>query len=356
MPSSLLDLRRDVTTRSGIRADALWTDVAQGTWLLEFASGPGLRDLRAKLLNAAVMLDKEPQSVQALCVITSDKVTMERLTADLALVRRILREEVGLRVHVGRCGPSGEGVVLGPEVPPALANIVSGFVQQQARRRTPGGTQIDVTGLLIRAWMAGRPALMVKEIQETVGASHPTVASALETLGKQGVLERTTDRRVRLSRFPVDEWPQWVVGSIKARTIAKFDDPSRHARGPYEMAARLVKATRKRVAISGVVGATQHYPELDITSAPRLDLCVAGPGDLSWVAKLDAGLVRDDHSRYPALAVHILPPKADSTFEVIDGQLWADPLECLVALYEAKLNEQAEQMLQHLTLRQIFRG
>ena len=343
------NLSHDVSTLSGLRADARWFD-STGTWLIELASGPGLRDLRAKLLDTAVMLDKEPASVRALCIITSEKVTMERLSADLALVRNVLRPEVAGRVYVGRCMKSGEGVMLESGVPTALVNVVTNVVQRQAlaRRRAPGGTTIDVLGLLIRAWFDLRPPLMVKEIQEEVGASHPTVAGVIEQLAKQGVLERSSDRRVRLAKFPVDEWPHWLVTNIKARTIAKFVDPSRQARGPHEMADRLTKATKKRAAISGVVGASKHYPDLNISSAPRLDLSLAGSQDLSWVAKLDAGLVRDDDARFPALAVHLLPSQADSTFMELDGQLYADPLECMVALYEAKLNEQAEDMLQHL--------
>jgi hypothetical protein len=355
MTVTLHNLSREVPTLSGLRADARWIDSTYGTWLVELASGPGLRDMRAKLLDAAVMLDKEPDSVRALCVITSEKVTMERLAADLHLVRHVFRPAVAARVHVGRCTRSGDAVLLEPGVPLVLADVVSNIVQRQAleRRRSPGGTRIDVLGLLIRAWIDHRPPLMVKEVQEAVGASHPTVAGVIEHLAKQGVLERRSDRRVMLSRFPIDEWPHWLVTNIKARKIARFVDPSRQARSPYEMAHRLTKVTKKRVAVSGAVGAMKHYPDLNITSAPRLDLSVAGTQDLSWVAKLDAGLVRDDDARFPALAVHILPPLADSTFTEIDGQLWADPLECLVTMYEAKLNDQCEDMLQYLIRQRI---
>jgi len=344
------ELSREVSTRSGMRADARWIDSDHGTWLVELASGPGLRDLRAKLLDSAVMLDREPSSVRALCVITSEKVTMERLLADLDLVRHVLRPSVAERVHVGRCAETGANVLLEPGVPPVLEHVVANVQRQQAleRRRAPGGTQLDVFGFLIRAWLNQAPPLMIKDIQEAVGASYPTVGSVIEKLAKQGALERSRDRRVRLSKFPSGEWPNWLVSSMKARTIARFVDPSGHARGPNEMAARLTKATKKRVAISGVVGASKHYPDLNITSAPRLDLSVAGSQDLSWVAKLDAGLVRDDDAPYPALAVHFLPPRADRTFMDMDGQLWADPLECVVTLYEAKLHEQGEDMLQHL--------
>ena len=201
---------------------------------------------------------------------------------------------------------------------------------------------------------------MVKDIQEAVGASHPTVASGLDQLKKQGVLHRLSDRSVELNGFPRDEWPRWLLGTVQARKIARYVDPSRHARGPHEMAARLpnamkaTKATKLRVAVSGVVGALQHFPDLDITSPPRLDLCIAtepGREDLAFVHKLDAGLVRDDDAPYPVLAVHLLPLRSDKQFVEVDGRLCADPLECLVAMYDMKLYEPAADMLEELIRR-----
>ena len=89
----------------------------------------------------------------------------------------------------------------------------------------------------------------------------------------------------------------------------------------------------------------------DITSAPRLDLCIAtepGREDLAFVHKLDAGLVRDDDAPFPVLAVHLLPLRSDKQFAEIDGRLCADPLECLVAMYDMKLYEPAADMLEEL--------
>ena len=163
-----------------------------------------------------------------------------------------------------------------------------------------------------------------------------------------------SDRSVELKGFPRDEWPRWLLATVQARKIARYVDPSRHARGPHEMAARLQKATKLRIAVSGVVGALQHFPELDITSPPRLDLCIAAePGreDLAFVNKLDAGLVRDDDAPYPVLAVHLLPLRSDKHFAEVDGRLCADPLECLVAMYDMKLYEPAADMLEELIRR-----
>ena len=341
---------------NALKPDLRWVDSQWGTWLIEIASGPGLRDMQGKLMNLAVLLDHEPTDVQALCTIASEKVTQERLQSELAQMRKVIRPDLANRLHVGRCDGSGENVLLEPSLPPLLKDVVTKAVRRaaNARRRSPGGTQLDVFAHLVRSWLAGKGPVMVKDIQEAVGASHPTVAAGLEQLKKQGVLHRLSDRSVELNGFPRDEWPRWLLATVQARKIARYVDPSRHARGPHEMAARLPKATnatKLRVAVSGVVGALQHFPDLDITSPPRLDLCIAtepGREDLAFVHKLDAGLVRDDDAPFPVLAVHLLPLRSDKQFAEIDGRLCADPLECLVAMYDMKLYEPAADMLEEL--------
>ena len=342
---------------NALKPDVRWVERQWGTWLIEIASGPGLRDMQGKLMNLAVLLDHEPTDVQALCTIASEKVTQERLQSELAQMRKVIRPDLANRLHVGRCDGSGENVLLEPSLPSPLKDVVTKAVHKaaNARRRSPGGTQLEVFAYLVRSWLAGKGPVMVKDIQEAVGASHPTVAAGLEQLKKQGVLHRLSDRSVELNGFPRDEWPRWLLATSQARKIARYVDPSRHARAPHEMAARLPRATKQHVAISGVVGALQHFPDLDITSAPRLDLCIAtepGREDLAFVRKLDAGLVRDDDAPYPALAVHMLPLRSGKQFVEIDGSLFADPLECMVALYDMKLYEPANEMLEDLIRRQ----
>jgi len=344
---------------NALKPDVRWIDSQWGTWLIEIASGPGLRDMQVKLMNLAVLLDHEPTDVQALCTIASEKVTRERLQSELAQMRKVIRPDLANRLHVGRCDGSGENVLLEPSLPILLKDVVTKAVRKaaNARRRSPGGTQLDVFAYLVRTWLADKGPVMVKDIQEAVGASHPTVAAGLDQLKKQGVLHRLSDRSVELKGFPRDEWPRWLLATVQARKIARYVDPSRHARGPHEMAARLpkaTKATKLRVAVSGVVGALQHFPDLDITSPPRLDLCIAvepGREDLAFVHKLDAGLERDDDAPYPVLAVHILPLRSGKQFEEVEGRLCADPLECLVAMYDMKLYEPAADMLEELIRR-----
>ena len=81
---------RQRTHQSALKPNVRWVDSQWGTWLIEIAAGPGLRDMQGKLMNLAVLLDHEPPDVQALCTIASAKVTQERLQNELAQMRQNL--------------------------------------------------------------------------------------------------------------------------------------------------------------------------------------------------------------------------------------------------------------------------
>ncbi len=104
-------------------------------------------------------------------------------------------------------------MLLEPNLPSALKDVVAKAVRRaaSARRRSPGGTQLDVFAYLVRSWLAGKGPVSVKDIQEDVGASHPTVAAGLEQLKKQGVLHRLSGRTVELQGLPT---------SVLAKTVA----------------------------------------------------------------------------------------------------------------------------------------
>lgn len=136
-----------------------------------------------------------------------------------------------------------------------------------------------------------------------------------------------------------------------ARKSVRFVDPTGNARMPSAMADRLLSLRSKRgaskVAISGVLGATRYFPDLNITAAPRLDLSV-DDGDQRFVAKLDAGLLRtDDQNRKPALVLHMQrdcrPP------EIVEKEPeLAARLDCLADLEELGLQAEAEEFAYEL--------
>jgi hypothetical protein len=202
--------------------------------------------------------------------------------------------------------------------------------------------QSEVFRVLLHQWIVGKGPMTSDWIAKAVGCSYRTVAATIEKLGP--VVERLSDRRVRLKYFPREAWSQFVAVSKNARAATSFCDRSDQPRSPESLVRRLQKLGRSDVAIGGVIGAKRYFAELDIVGAPRLDLCIHAPGkhaDLGFVQQLDPALspTSDPHEP-PRLAVHFLRRK-ESFFTRDSGGIWADPVECLADLIEARLDTQA---------------
>ena len=107
--------------------------------------------------------------------------------------------------------------------------------------------------------------------------------------------------------------------------------------------------------MGGVIGAKYYYPDLNMVSTPRLDLCVHAPKDhfdLEFMKHLDPALKRsaatNGHSR---VALHFIRRKESFFTRDESGNFWADPVECLTDLYEAALDPQALEFQTHLLKR-----
>jgi len=86
--------------------------------------------------------------------------------------------------------------------------------------------------------------------------------------------------------------------------------------------------------------------------APRLDVSLHSPGkrlDLEFIGRLDPALKRVEDPCAPAnVVVHAVRHADPQSTPRKDGLAWADPLECLFDLYEARLDMQAGQFLEAL--------
>jgi hypothetical protein len=199
-----------------------------------------------------------------------------------------------------------------------------------AERGKTGGNRTDygfvILKLLIHRWLTSGNAVTADWLAKTGGCSYPAVARALRPLG--GLVERTSDRRILLRWFPKDEFARLVAVSDRARSTVRFADPSGQPRSIKAHIRRLEKLAPPGLAIGGVLGALHGFPSLDIVGAPRLPVT-----DPLQPATLVAHAVRH----------------ADPLFVPRQGGLaWADPVECLLDLHEARLDMQASQFLDHL--------
>jgi hypothetical protein len=185
------------------------------------------------------------------------------------------------------------------------------------------------------------------------GCSYPAVARALNSLG--GLVERRSDRRVTLRWFPKDEFSRLLAVADRARSTARFADHSGQPRPMESYLRRLEKLNPTGLALGGVPGAKHYYPELDIVGTPRLDLSVHCPGkrlNPEFIERLDPALKRVIDPLAPANVVVHAVRHADPYFTSRDGGLmWADPVECLFDLHEARLDMQAGQFLDALQRR-----
>lgn len=336
------------TSNKSRPADIGWkVDGHWGEWGVSVkASLHTTRDLRAALLSMAYAARFEAASKWA-CVLVNTKMTSRRLQDELEMFKATVTGDVAARVWLGKTQKSGKLEGAGCPIP---ADWLDQLVQQAAARATPlvrGASKYEVLSLLTLHWLQGVPPQSADALCQAAGVSYPTLAAVLKELDLDHAVERDSSRKVHLNRLPQDAWKRWAVAKTRVRKTVRFVDYAGQARSPEEMVQRLRRLKLPNVAVAGVLGAKHYYPQLDITSSPRLDLTVHGDSaNLDFVDQLDPGLQRSTNpADTPQLVVHyLLRPQA--FFEVdSDGTVWADPVECLADLFEARLNSQADDML-----------
>lgn len=333
----------------GFEPDGRWRN-----WWVEVITSHTLRDLRASYLGLAFLLNRSPESeMQALCVLVDSRITPERLDVEIQLLQEVMRPEISSRISIAQYSMDGE--LIG--APPVDDNFPAWLIElvrhESNRTGRPGGTQQTVFAHLIMNWLDNSKPLTRTAIQSASGASYPTVANALKKLEAMDILELRSDRRVELKRFPWDEWRRWVISNQDARKTVVFSDKTGKGRSTQSMLERLKQLGREDIAIGGVIGAKHYFPKLDISGNVRLDLTIKGnkrTANLDFVRQLDAGLVESRGSNeVGSVAVHFSDSRADNMFmRDSNGVVWANPVQCLVDLYELRLEMQAQEMLQFL--------
>lgn len=305
------------------------------------------RELHNILLDAAYSLNGNEATFLAL--LFKCGFTPGRLVKEIEAFKGVIRPNIGCRVHVLAVSPEDDlGQILSAYVDADQLNTLHSGVLEQASGTSKASSRQDVQFLLLHRWLLGQSPITTAELAAQSGASQPTVYAALADL-PSGDIQRTRDRRVSLKSFSPQAWQKWLNRSAEAQTV-KFVDRSGAPRSPEKLARTLSAMTLSSVAIGGVLGAMHHYPAIDITGAPHLDLLIHGTqhADLSFIERLDPGLVRDDSAdARPHVRIHFTN-RRDSYFEVGEGVAWADVLDCVVHMWKASLNHQVEDLIGHL--------
>jgi hypothetical protein len=332
----------------------LGVDAEVGHRLIEVKIGvSGLRSVRLGLIQMAYALAERPKS-KGYLVLSQVAITRGRLLEEWKFAAAVLRRETLERMFL--CMEEGgrfDGIpdTPDPETQRVLLQVLERERAQAAPRIARADASFVVLEILLHQWLTSGQFLTADWLARTSGYTYPTVANVLRSLGS--LIERGSDRRFRLRWFPREELARLVSMSGRARATARYADRSGQPRSPEAHLARLEKLNLPGLAIGGVLGAKHYFPDLDIVGTPRLDISLHARDhsvDLDFIEKLDPALQRVMDPLEPAsVAVHNVY-HAKSLFVPREGGMqWADPVECLLDLHEARLEMQAAQFLDALS-------
>lgn len=346
------DLRISTTSNP---ADGHW-DSRSGAIFVSVRKTNSVRDVRDAFLALAYLLSEEAAGSRAACVIVDSRLSHSRLQEELDRFRTVIHPTIADRIHF--LLDKGESRRNAVAFSGSLQNEASAFYQwlgelvatsrQTGRAPQIPARQLVMTALAqLRLW--NQAPVTVKHLREICGVSYPTVAAVLKALAEKGWLEGSGDRGVRLRHLTTGEWMDLAGEHAKQRKVHFYTDPTGQG-SPDRMAKRLTRLHAERklpesIRIGGVLGASRHFPGLDITAAPRLDLSV--DADAPLVASIvDAGLVpRSRPEQRIALAVHVTRSFSVLTDVAAQSQgPWAGELECLADLIEMGFTREATEM------------
>jgi hypothetical protein len=311
-----------------------------------------LRTVRTSIMEVAYALAKHP-NCNGFLVLVGTTITDDRLAAEWQSAKSVLQATVmdRLTICIG-----AEGTYRGiprdpsPEMQHVLGEVVSNERLQAAPRQTKTDYSYIIFKLLLHEWLTKGEPVTADWLARSAGCTYPTVARALGKFGS--LLAREPDRRISLLYFPRDEFSRLIANSSKVRSTTRFVDHSGRHRSPEAHLRRLEKLNPPELALGGVLGARHYDRDLDLVGTPRLDLsmhCTTRQSSLSFIENLDPALKLEEDPLKPAnVSVHIIRD-ANPLFEPREGGLlWADPVECLLDLHEARLEVQATQFLNAL--------
>ena len=343
--------RRSFKADIGYEPDGCWERGAKKVWVEVKPGTHSFRNVRASLLGLAYLLAHDPDS-RALLVLPESRISAERLRAETELAEQTLRPDVAKRLSL--VVPIDD-IYIG--LPHDLDNDdfrpwLDALVEKESQRGTKSRQSYEeILKVLIRQKLLGGGPVTTDWITKTVGCSYPTAAGALQRLGH--VLVRRTDRKSTLRMFPHEEWTRLVSIADEVRGTKRFVDRSGQPRSPQSLMRRLAQLGRSDLAIGGIEGARHYKPDIDLIGLPRLDLSLHSPNwriDWSFVQRLDPALQETEERNAPAVLVVHLVRRQTSFFESGDnGAQWADPVECLLDLHEARLESQAKELLNFFT-------
>lgn len=356
------DLHYDVSLSNlpGFRADAIRGDSV-------FEVVIDVRDVRRLRSSFVEMGRIADQGMHSILILDEPQVSIERLCAEWEGIQSLFQPHVlkRLTLCIRRDGEGNNtlGLKLTKEEESSIAEVVEHARQFSSRyTRRPSDASFDILRVMLIHWLRETGPVTSKDLSLETGFSYPTIARTLEDLEPH--LHRHSDRRVELQSFPKEAWLKLVAQIEKVRGSRGYTDRSGRPRPPEVLINRLKEDSLRNichnaVAVGGTFGARHYLPGIDLFGNPRLDLVInahSGRGHRpvaidTLIRKLDPALKPAERGEPCQVVVHTLYRHKSFFTETDDGIFYADEIECLLDLHEARLEQQAQEFLEKLTPR-----
>lgn len=337
-------------------------DAVLGDTVFEVLLDPrDIRRIRASVLDIA-RISASNHHRRGILILDEPQISDDRLREEWKSIQVLFRPAIFDRMTLVIRHDGTLGQVMGPvsdEERDSIETVAERARQQSSRSmRRPSEAFFDILRVLLIHWIRKSGPLTSKQLGEQAGFTYPTVANALEQLDAH--LNRHSDRRVELNSFPKDAWFKLVAQSEKIRVSQGYTDRSGRPRPPEVMLNRLGELGRDDIAVGGVLGARHYLPGLDMIGSPRLDLVMdkarlfrgrigKSVEPVAILRKLDPALTPAERGEPFQVVVHSLFRPEPFFSPPQDGIRWADEVECLLDLHDARLESQALEFLERIT-------
>jgi hypothetical protein len=318
----------------------------------------GTRGLYSGVMELALFLSDRPEIDRACLVLTSARLSMDRLRHEWTNIKGLFQPAVSRRLSLVAVGKDDVWVEPDEQFLRRIAKTFRAasrsasdsapvIIRSHAKQK-----QWEVLKVLLHRWLLREGAVSVGNLAKQVGCSYPTVREALEKLEERRNIVRHSNRSVELARFPVSSWSELLAVSGNLSRSFRYRDVSGEKTDPERLIRRLERMKVPKVAVGGVAAARHWHADFDLHGTPRIDLLLHAAGDtvnLDFVKKLDPALRRvENYDESPVLVVRLLQ-RADPLFARVPGASlpFADPVETALDLYDLGLTAQASQLFAH---------
>lgn len=327
-----------------------WQNLA----ILPILKSHAVRDLRAAMMELAGWLADHPEQ-HGLLLLVDNRLSTQRLEQEMLSASKVLQPAVFKRLQALELPNqfplqgSLERAGLGPDEAYGLDKVLRKSFRRKHTSRSPRAAYDLVFEHLVNSYLLHLGPMTTESIMSATGFSYPPVADALSKLSPS--IRRHSNRRVELKHFPRQEWNRFVSVFERGQFCQKYTVAPELARSSKKLLIRYEKVATTETAISGVHAAKRYYPKFDLVGSSRLDICISGSqiDNFSALARqIDPALEPAPFNSTNALLVIWPVHRAEPLFQTSpkSDTLWADPVNCLLALHDARLEPQAEELIQ----------